>query len=46
MAEALQAAELIVDPFVTVTVAEYNSRPINVMGAVKKPLTFQAVGTK
>jgi polysaccharide biosynthesis/export protein len=25
-------------------VAEYNSRPINVMGAVKRPLTFQAAG--
>lgn len=40
--EALKAEELIVDPFVTVTVAEYHSRPISVMGAVKKPLTFQA----
>lgn len=44
VAKALQTAELIVEPFVTVTVAEYNSRPINVMGAVKKPLTFQAAG--
>jgi len=26
-------------------VVEYHSRPIAVMGAVKKPLTFQAVGT-
>jgi polysaccharide export outer membrane protein len=42
--EALMAAELIVDPFVTVTVAEYNSRPISVMGAVRRPLTFQAAG--
>ena len=32
------------DPFVNVTVAEYNSRPISVMGAVRKPITFQAVG--
>ena len=30
---------------VKVTVAEYHSRPISVMGAVRKPLTFQAVGT-
>ena len=30
------------DPFVTVNVAEYNSRPISVAGAVKQPLTFQA----
>ncbi len=44
LADALQAAGLIVDPFVTVTVAEYDSRPINVMGAVKRPLTFQAIG--
>ena len=44
IAKALQAAELIVDPFVTVTVAEYNSRPISVMGAVRRPLTFQAAG--
>lgn len=44
IAKALQAAQLIVDPFVTVTVAEYNSRPISVMGAVRRPLTFQAAG--
>jgi polysaccharide export outer membrane protein len=44
IAEALKEGGLIVDPFVTVTVAEYNSRPIAVMGAVRRPLTFQAVG--
>lgn len=44
IAGALREEGLIVDPFVTVTVAEYNSRPIAVMGAVKRPLTFQAVG--
>ena len=32
------------DPVVKVTVVEYHSRPIAVMGAVKLPLTFQAVG--
>jgi len=42
IAEALRAEQLIVDPFVTVTVAEYNSRPISVAGAVKQPVTFQA----
>ena len=42
IAEALQDEELVVDPFVTVTVAEYNSRPISVAGAVRAPLTFQA----
>src|SRR5512140_757205 len=38
--EALIAEQLIVDPFVTVTMAEYTSRPISVAGAVKTPLTF------
>jgi len=42
VAEALRQEELIVDPLVSVTVAEYHSRPISVMGAVKKPVTFQA----
>jgi polysaccharide biosynthesis/export protein len=42
--EALRNAELFVDPVVTVTVAEYHSRPISVTGAVKQPLTFQADG--
>ena len=44
VAESLKAAQLLVDPLVTVTVVEYQSRPISVMGAVKKPLTFQATG--
>ncbi|HXM45731.1 MAG TPA: polysaccharide biosynthesis/export family protein [Bryobacteraceae bacterium] len=44
IATALVAEQLIVDPFVTVTIAEYNSRPISVAGAVKQPLTFQASG--
>jgi polysaccharide export outer membrane protein len=43
-AKALQDEELLVDPFVTVTILEYHSRPISVVGAVKKPVTFQAVG--
>lgn len=42
IADALKQEGLIVDPFVTVTVAEYNSRPISVAGAVRQPLTFQA----
>lgn len=42
IASALLAEQLIVDPFVTVTIAEYNSRPISVAGAVRQPLTFQA----
>ena len=42
IAKSLQDEQIIVDPFVTVNVAEYNSRPISVAGAVKQPLTFQA----
>ncbi len=42
--KALQAEQLIVDPFVTVTVSEYESRPISVAGAVKQPIRFQAIG--
>ena len=42
--EALKAEELLVDPVVTVTIAEYHSRPISVAGAVRNPVTFQAVG--
>src|SRR5260370_37868070 len=44
IAEALINENLIVHPFVTVAVVEYASRPINVTGAVRRPLTFQAVG--
>ena len=32
------------DPYVTVTIAEYSSRPISVNGAVRMPLVFQAAG--
>ena len=42
IAEALRKEEYYVDPFVTVTIAEYHSRPISVSGAVKLPLEFQA----
>jgi protein involved in polysaccharide export with SLBB domain len=38
VSEALQAAELIVGPFVTVSVSEHSSQPINVMGAVRDRL--------
>ncbi|MGH9559559.1 MAG: polysaccharide biosynthesis/export family protein [Bryobacteraceae bacterium] len=44
IAAELASEEILVDPVVQVTVAEYHSRPISVMGAVRKPLTFQAVG--
>jgi polysaccharide export outer membrane protein len=42
--EELEREEILVGPVVTVTVAEYSSRPINVAGAVKLPQTFQAIG--
>lgn len=42
IAEALRNEKYYVDPFVTVTIAEYHSRPISVSGAVKQPLEFQA----
>jgi polysaccharide export outer membrane protein len=44
IATVLKDAELIADPFVTVTVSEYHSRPVSVMGAVRLPVTFQAAG--
>ena len=42
VARALEEEGLIVGPLVTVTIAEYTSRPISVAGAVRGPLTFQA----
>lgn len=45
IAAALKSGEIMVNPIVKVTVVEYHSRPIAVMGAVRKPLTFQAEGT-
>ena len=44
LAAALTTGEILVEPVVTVTILEYNSRTISVMGAVKRPLTFQAIG--
>jgi polysaccharide export outer membrane protein len=44
IASALKREGILVNPVVKVTVAEYASRPISVVGAVKRPLTFQAVG--
>jgi polysaccharide export outer membrane protein len=45
IADELKREQLLVDPFVTVTVVDYHSRPINVSGAVRSPVIFQAVGT-
>jgi polysaccharide export outer membrane protein len=39
----LKQEGILVDPLVTVTVVEYRSRPITVAGAVKQPITFQAM---
>jgi polysaccharide export outer membrane protein len=44
IAEALKTGQIMVEPIVKVTVAEYHSRPIAVMGAVKRPVTFHAEG--
>jgi polysaccharide export outer membrane protein len=45
VAIALKNEGLLIDPFVTISVAEYHSRPIKVVGAVKAPIVFQAIGT-
>ena len=44
VAAAYQAEGILVDPQVTVNIAEYHSHPIQVGGSVRKPLTFQAEG--
>ena len=44
IATALVTEGILVNPIVKVTMSDYASRPISVMGAVHKPLTFQAVG--
>src|SRR2546421_1716096 len=45
LAEALEREKLFVEPFVTVNIVEYHSRPISVTGAVRTPAVFQAIGT-
>jgi polysaccharide export outer membrane protein len=42
IAAQLRQEQILIEPFVTVTIAEYHSRPISVAGAVKTPLVFQA----
>jgi polysaccharide biosynthesis/export protein len=44
LGEALKREGLFVDPFVTVNVVDYHSRPISVGGAVRTPVVFQAIG--
>jgi len=41
LAAALTADGILVEPSVTVAIAEYSTRPISVAGAVRHPLTFQ-----
>jgi polysaccharide export outer membrane protein len=44
VANAIRDAKILVEPLVTVTVTEYRSRPVSVVGAVVHPTTFQAIG--
>jgi polysaccharide export outer membrane protein len=44
IALALAGEQILVDPVVTVTLAEIASRPIRVAGSVRRPVTFQADG--
>jgi polysaccharide export outer membrane protein len=44
IAAALTHEDLIVEPMVTVQIVELYSRPVSVSGAVRRPVTFQAVG--
>jgi polysaccharide export outer membrane protein len=44
VSEALVRDQIMVRPVVSVSVVEYRSVPVSVLGAVKKPITFQAVG--
>lgn len=44
IAGVLREEGILVSPVVLVTLVEYHSRPVSVVGAVKKPLTFQATG--
>lgn len=43
IAAALRQNELVVEPVVSVTVAEYVSRPVTVAGAVRNPTTMQSM---
>lgn len=40
VAAELAAEQVLVDPAVTVTIVEYRSRPVSVVGAVRQPITF------
>jgi polysaccharide export outer membrane protein len=42
--QALIEQQILTDPIVNVSVLEYRSRPVSLIGAVVHPLTFQATG--
>lgn len=42
--QALVREQILTDPIVNVSVLEYRSRPVSIVGAVNHPLTFQATG--
>jgi polysaccharide export outer membrane protein len=45
IADAFEAEQILVNPFVTVTVAEYHTLlPVSVAGAVRNPVTFEPTG--
>jgi polysaccharide biosynthesis/export protein len=44
IAAAFAEEQILIDPVVTITLAEISSRPIQVAGAVRRPTTFQATG--
>jgi polysaccharide biosynthesis/export protein len=44
IAGALKEERILIRPVVTVTIVEYHGRNVSVMGAVRKPVTFQVTG--
>lgn len=44
IAAVLTKNQILVDPLVSVAIMEYQSRPISVVGSVRSPVTFQAMG--
>ncbi len=44
IAARLAEEEILIHPVVSVAVIEYRSRPVSIMGSVRKPLTFQVSG--
>ena len=43
LASELRRTQTMVDPVVNISVSEYRSKPVSVVGAVRSPLTFQAM---